>query len=128
MSVQHTINRAQRTIFITGSGDLNRSMLQDLFRKITTDPAFDPSFDTVADFSDVVYLDLNLTDIQSLVERTLAKDIRNGRFAIITGTDQGRYSLGVYFSVLAEGVSDTHQRIFRTAPEAHNWLASSPIP
>ena len=124
MSVQHTINRAQRTIFITGLGDLNRSMLQDLFRKITTDPAFDPTFDTVADFSDVVYLDLDLADIQSLVERTLSKDIRNGRFAIITGTDQGRYSLGVYFSVLAEGVSDTRQRIFRTAPEAHNWLAS----
>lgn len=128
MSIQHTINRAQRTIFITGSGDLNRSMLQDLFRKITTDPAFDPSFDTVADFSDVVYLDLDLADIQSLVERTLSKDIRNGRFAIITGTDQGRYSLGVYFSALAEGVSDTHQRIFRTAPEAHNWLASSLTP
>jgi len=124
MSVQHTINRAQRTIFITGSGDLNRSMLQDLFRKITTDPAFDPTFDTVADFSDVAYLDLDLADIQSLVQRTLSKDIRNGRFAIITGTDQGRYSLGVYFSVLAEGVSDTHQRIFRTAAEAYNWLAS----
>ena len=124
MSVQHTINRAQRTIFITGSGDLNRSMLQDLFRKITTDPAFDPTFDTVADFSDVVYLDLDLAGSQSLVERTMSKDIRNGRFAIITGTDQGRYSLGVYFSVLAEGVSDTRQRIFRTAPEAHNWLTS----
>jgi hypothetical protein len=124
MSVQHTISCAKRTIFITGSGDLNRAMLRDLFRKITTDPAFDPSFDTIADFSDVVYLDLNVADIRSLVERTMSKDIRSGRFAIITGTDQGRYSLGVYFSVLAEGVSDTRQRIFRTADEAHNWLAN----
>lgn len=125
MSVHHTIDRAKRTIFITASGDMNRPMLRALFRKITADPAFDPTFDTVADFSDVVYLDLNVADIQALVMDTLSKDMRNGRFAIVTGTDQGRYSLGVYFSVLAQGVSDTRQGIFRTAPEAHTWLTTA---
>lgn len=125
MSVHHTINPAQRTIFITGSGNMDRLMLERMFRTITADPAFDPTFDTVADFTEVVHLDLSLPDIQKLVKRTMSKDIRTGRFAIITGTDQGRYSLGMYFTVLAEGVSDTRQRIFRTADEAQAWLAET---
>lgn len=122
MSVTYTIDSARRTIFLTGQGHLNRSMLEAVFVDISKDPAFVAEFDTFADFSAVIYLDLDVVDIQKLVENTMARDVRKGRFAIVMGEDQGRYSLGVYFKVLAEGVSQTRQRIFRTAREAQVWL------
>lgn len=124
MAVHYTIDSAQRTISITGSHDLNRTMLLDAFRQILVDPAFDPAFDTVADFSNVTYVNLDVVDLQMLVETLSAEDTRTGRFAIITGEDQGRYSLGVYFKALSESVSETRQRIFRTAAEAQNWLTN----
>lgn len=122
MSVTYTIDSARRTIFLTGQDQLNRAMLEAVYDAIVNDPAFAPEFDTFADFSAVIYLDLDVVDIQKLVEATVAKKIGKGRFAIVTGEDQGRYSLGVYFKALAEGVSQTRQRIFRTAHEAQAWL------
>lgn len=126
MSVTYTIDSARRTIFLTGQDHLNRQMLEAAYDTIVTDPAFAVEFDTFADFSSVVYLDLDVVDIQKLVENTMAKDVRKGRFAIVTGEDQGRYSLGVYFKALAEEVSHTQQRIFRTAREATAWLTEAP--
>lgn len=125
MSVTYSIDRAQRTIFVTGQDHLNRVMLEEVFGAIMADPDFVPDFDTFADFSAVVYLDLDAVDIQTLVKDTISRDVRTGRFAIITGEDQGRYSLGVYFKALAEEVSQARQRIFRTAHEAHAWLTAS---
>ena len=125
MSVTYTLDCAQRTLFITATGDLNRSMLEDAFDQVCTDPAFAPTFDTVVDFSAVIQLNLDMMDIQKLVARIQKNTEPQGRFAIITGTDQGRYSLGVYFKALAEGVSETQLRIFRTADEANLWLGLS---
>lgn len=128
MSVHYTIDSAQRTIFVSATGDLNRSMLETAFDQMCADPAFDPLFDTCADFSAVSYLDLDMVDIQKLVAHTMCEKIDRGRFAIITGEDQGRYSLGVYFKALSESVHETRQRIFRTAAEAQAWLTAEPAP
>jgi len=125
MSVTYSIDSAKRTIFITGQDHLNREMLEAIFGAIMADPGFIPTFDTLADFSEVIYLDLDAVDIQTFVRDTISHDVRTGRFAIITGEDQGRYSLGVYFKALAEEVSQARQRIFRTAGEARAWLTTS---
>lgn len=122
MSIAYTINREQRIVTLTARDTLNRTMLEGVFKSIVNDAAHDPTFDMMADFSDVVYLDLDMIDIQSLAAKMLNGKTIKGRFAIITGEDQGRYSLGVYFKALADGMSDTGQRIFRTASEAQVWL------
>jgi hypothetical protein len=103
--------------------------LEDVFAKIFNDPAADPTFDTIADISNVARLDLDVGDIQSLVNALVNQNPRRrkGRTVIITGQDQGRYSLGVYFKVLTETQCSNPQRIFRTATEAQAWLSGEPI-
>lgn len=122
MAVTFRIDGARRLVFITVEGNLNRAMLDAALLRLSAAPGFDPAFDTIADFSQVTYLNLDIADIQRLVRSTAPAS--KGRIAIITGEDQGRYSLGVYFKALSEGLHEVEQCIFRTLDEAHAWLGT----
>lgn len=128
MSLELTIDAEKRIIYLTGRSNLTRAMLQEIARVMVTDDAFDPTFDICADFSRLAFLDLDVADIRWLVEKNLAKARLTGRLAIVTGHDQGRYSLGVFFQALSEGFTHTRQGVFRTSQEAHAWLNQIPQP
>ena len=122
MSIEIDINAKRRRIVMTGRSQLTRHVLETAIRTLITHPRFDPGFDVCADFSEIVHLDLSVRDLQKLVEKSFSKRTDHGRVAIVTGEDQGRYSLGVYFKALSESFTHTRQSIFRTADEAHAWL------
>lgn len=85
---------------------------------------FDPSYETIVDYSFVPRVDLDVSDLMELNREMPNHDPRTGNIAIVSGLKHGRYLLGRYFCTIANLIINRKHQIFQTMTEAEIWLFS----
>lgn len=85
---------------------------------------FDPSYDSIADYSFAPDYDFDLSDIKELNSEMTNHDVRTSNVAIVTGIDAGRFLLAQFFSRIVNLVSSRKHQVFHSKVEAENWLLS----
>ena len=85
---------------------------------------FDPSYDTIVNYSLVPCIDLGVSDIMKINDDMPRYDPRTGNIAIISGLKHGRYLLGRFFCQIANLIVSRKHQVFNTRAEAEIWLLS----
>ena len=85
---------------------------------------FDPSYETIVDYSHVPRVDLNSSDLIELNKEMPEHDPRTGNIAIVSGLKRGRYLLARFFCTIANMVGSRKHQVFNTQAEAEVWLYS----
>ena len=85
---------------------------------------FDPSYETIVDYSFVPRVDIDVSDIMELNREMSNHDPRTNNVAIVTGILKGRFMLAKYACTLINLVSRRKHQVFATKAEAEVWLFS----
>ena len=85
---------------------------------------FDSSCDSIADYSLVPCVDLNVSDVLEVNKNIPSLDVRTGNIAIVAGLQPGRHMLARFFCTIVNRVSSRKHQVFHTRTEAELWLLS----
>ena len=85
---------------------------------------FDSSCDSIADYSLVPCVDLDVSDLFELNKKMPNNDVRTGNVAIVAGLLQGRHMLARFFCTIVNAISSRKHQVFTTKSEAELWLLS----
>jgi hypothetical protein len=118
MPTGYHIDTSLRTIFRSFHGTLtHRDLIEDR-KAIFADPAFDPTFQHLADVRPVVDIELSSNDIHHLASLPFLP--KTSRKAYVVANDL-QYGLLRMYQVLC-GEDERTFRVFRSMEEAWDWL------
>lgn len=83
---------------------------------------FDPTHDTLVDYSAVPKVDLDYSDVKELNNEMPHLDPRTGNIAIVSGLKQRHYLLARFFCLIANLVLSRKHQVFNGRDEAEAWL------
>lgn len=89
---------------------------------------FEPSFDTVIDFTGVKEIRLSAKDLLDLPEELKKTEKRTGRGAMVIGGGFSRFAFAKLFCDISAkfGSAEIRHKAFRTMEEAEAWLDADP--
>lgn len=122
MPITFEIDSDHKAVFVTGTGNLTKAAISGYLKELFQDPAFDPTFCHLIDYSEISEIEVDTNDLVEIVEATKSSDPRKGKIAVVIGDNLGRSFLAdfyVEFSRLAKG---QEMRSFETADAAKAWL------
>ena len=85
---------------------------------------FDPSYETIVDYSFVPVIDVDASDIMELNREMSKHDVRTGNIALVVGLIYGRYILARFFCRIANMIGKRKHMVFNTKAEAEAWIFS----
>lgn len=118
MPAGYTIDKARRIVMSSGSGILTKADLIAHRRKLTSDPDFDPDYSQVMDFSDVMDVDVEASDIREMATEHVFSPA--SRRAIIVRTN-AIYGLARIFEIHRDMRGERGVRVFRNREEGLAW-------
>lgn len=122
MNVSVTIDHQKHTNFVKWEGRVTADDILHAMTKLHEDPDFDPSYDTLCDYTDVYELVMTPDDMNRLLSVMEEHDMRCGRTAMVMPSDRGQQNVGKVMSkALASKGSDVHL-MFTSNVEAEVWL------
>lgn len=122
--VRYKIDHQKRTLFVARLDRLSKDRIFSEWEAMQQVEGFDPTYDTIVDYSGVSSVDLDSSDLLEINREMPARDPRTGNVAIISGLEQGRYLLARFFCKLSNiGAARKHQ-VFHNAAEAELWLVN----
>jgi hypothetical protein len=97
--VRYEIVSAERLVVVTGTGKLTAQEIIEAQNAVRVDPAFDPSFDVLADYRDVTGTDLDRTSLTVIAHN--APFAPSARRAFVV---RGQYGFGLarMYGILTE--------------------------
>ena len=85
---------------------------------------FNPSYETIVDYSFVPRVDIDISDIMELNREMPNHDPRTNHVAIVAGSLSGRFILAKYACTLINFISHRKHQVFKTKSDAESWLIS----
>ena len=122
--IKYFIDHDKRILFAERHDNLNKERVYAEWAAIQELDGFDATYDTIADYSCVPRVDLNVSDIMELNKETSNYDIRTSNVAIVAGLLEGRHMLARFFCTMANLISTRKYQVFHTKSEAELWLFS----
>ncbi len=122
--VRYFIDHDKRIIYAERYGALTKEGVYAEWHAIQQIEGFDPSYETIVDYSHVPRVDLNSSDLIELNREMPKHDPRSGNVAIVSGLKHGRYLLARFFCTIANMASNRKHQVFNTLAEAEVWLYS----
>lgn len=122
--IHYSIDHGKRIVFAERHDALNRNAVYAEWLALKELEGFDPSYDTVVDYSGVTEVDLDYNDLKQLNEDMPSKDPRTGNVAIVTGLQYGRFLMGRFFCLIANLATSRKHQVFQNNAEAEIWLLS----
>lgn len=122
MNVNVTIDHDKRTNFVHWERCVTADSILQAMMALHEDPEFNPSYDTLCDYTHVDELVMTPDDMSRLLDVMESHDMRCGRTAMVMPTDRGQQNVGkVMSTALAAKGSDVH-KMFTSYFEAEVWL------
>lgn len=118
MGQSYAIDRAHHLVRLRLFGKVSLTDLQDLQRRVATDPAFLPDLHTLTDLSEVTELDVESFALAAAASAPLF--ITGARRGIIAPTDL-LFGMARMYASFAER-SGQQIRVFRDRDEAEAWF------
>src|SRR5215467_2446756 len=87
--------------------------------QLLSDPAFDPTYRQISDFTQVTELAFSAEELRQFAQFDLFSP--SARRAFVAPED-AKFGLGRMFAMLRESRGDTGIRVFRTLEEAEYWV------
>lgn len=123
--VRYFVDHANRILYAERNDNITKEGIYAEWHAIQQVEGFDPSYDTIVDYSSVPCVDLDVPDLMELNREMSNYDVRTGNVAIITGFSQGRYMLARFFCRMVNLISRRKHQVFNTKAEAEAWLISN---
>ena len=119
----YKIDTERRWVLSSAAGVFSRADAAGHMDRLLKDPAFDPSYSQIADFTQVTKIDLSAEDLHELAQRSIFS--AHSRRAFIAPNDVA-YGLGRMFGMLRENRGEMGIRVFRNLEDALDWVCSKP--
>jgi hypothetical protein len=120
MPASYTIDARRRLVISTGSGVLTTADLVQHQDRLIADPAFNPEFHQLADFSEITDLRFSEETIRFLAVRHVFSE--NSRRAIVSPTAKISEAAKKYQTYRELFMGKEQVRIFSDREEAMRWL------
>ena len=123
-----TIDHDRRRILFSQKGLLDKDSVLTSYRLVFSAEGFDPTYDTVVDYQNVMEVSLGPQDFREILREVRETETRTGRGVLIVGSDIGRMILAKLFCELSAVLSrkEIRWKPFQTASEAEIWLQLNP--
>lgn len=121
---KYFIDHDNRILYMERHDDLTKKGVYAEWSSMQELDGFDPSYDSIVDYSLVTCVDVDVSDIMELNREMPKHDIRTGNIAFVSGLRQGRYMLARFFCRIANLIGDRKHQVFNTRAEAELWLFS----
>ena len=122
--VRYFIDHDKRILYAERHDHINKEGVYAEWKAIQQLDGFDPSYETIVDYSFVPRVDIDISDIMELNREMPNHDPRTNNVAIVTGSLTGRIILAEYACTLINFVSHRKHQVFKTKSEAESWLIS----
>jgi len=123
-NVKYFIDHDNRILYMERHDDLTKKGVYAEWRSMQEIDGFDPSYDSVVDYSFVTCVDVDASDIMELNREMPKHDHRTGNIALVSGLTQGRYMLARFFCRIANLIGSRKHMVFNTKAEAGLWIFS----
>ena len=122
--VKISIDQDSRIISFERFDDLTKEGVYAEWQAMQQVEGFDPSYDSIVDYSRVPVVDVDAADILQINKDIPKCDPRTGNVALISGLSKGRHMLAEFFCSLTNLVTKRKHQVFNTRAEAEVWLYS----
>lgn len=121
MPIEYTIDAERRLILTNVTGVVAPADMLEHYRTLAADPAFDPEFDALVDFSGAAPFEAKGEEIRDIARAV--PNARGTRRALVVDRDL-HYGFGRMAS--AARAHDLEIQVFRSRAEALTWLGRDP--
>ena len=121
---RYSIDHDNRILYMERHDDLTKKGVYAEWSSMQELDSFDPSYDSVVDYSFVTCVDVDVSDIIELNREMPKHDVRTGNIALVSGLREGRYMLAQFFCRIANLMGSRKHMVFNTNVEAESWLFS----
>lgn len=122
--VNFLIDHNNRILYMERHDNLTKDGVYAEWQAMQRLDGFDPSYETIVDYSHVPCVDLDAADIIKLNSEMPKHDPRTGNIALVSGLSEGRYLLARFFCKIANAITGRKHQVFNTRAEAEIWLMS----
>ena len=122
--VRYFIDHDKRILYAERHDNLSKEGVYAEWNAMQQLDGFDPSYETVVDYSFVPRIDLDVPDIMELNREMPNYDPRTNNVAIVAGLLKGRHMLARFFCAMTNLASSRKYQVFKTKSEAESWLFS----
>jgi hypothetical protein len=119
MPAFYKIDRAHKLVLSTASGVFTLADALAHQDQLLADPAFDPAFSQLLDYTHVTKTELSTEDIRTLAVRSIFWS--SSRRAILVSRDL-EFGFARMFEMLRESEGEKGIRVFRNLDEALEWI------
>ena len=120
--VRYFIDHDKRILYAERHDNISKEGVYAEWDAIQKLDGFDPSYETIVDYSFVPRVDLDASDLIELNREMPNYDVRTGNVAIVTGLLKGRHMLARFFCTMTNLFGDRKYQVFTTKSEAEAWL------
>ena len=122
--IKYFIDHDRRILFAERHDNLTKECVFAEWAAMQQLDGFDATYDTIADYSGVPRVDLNVSDIMELNKEMSNYDVRTSNVAIVAGLIEGRHMLARFFCTMTNLIRTRKHQVFHTKSEAELWLFS----
>jgi hypothetical protein len=122
--VRYFIDHDKRILYAERHDNITKEGVYAEWKAIQQLDGFDPSYETIVDYSFVPCVDLDAHDLMELKKNMSDYDVRTNHVAIVTGELEGRYMLAKFFCTISNLIYQRKNKVFKTKAEAELWLFS----
>lgn len=122
--VRYFIDHEKHILYAERHDILNKKGVYAEWNAVQQLDGFDPSYDTIVDYSLVPRVDLDVSDLFELNKEMPNYDVRTGNVAIVAGLQKGRQMLARFFCKIVNVIGRRKHQVFTTKTEAELWLFS----
>ncbi len=116
MPISYRIDKSLGLVFTKGESVLTGQDILTHLQRLRENPDFDPSYDQLVDFRDVIEIPISRGEMETISMR----HVFNGRGAVVAEEDIGFGMMRMY-EVLSKFEPDQF-KVFRDMAEARRWL------
>jgi len=122
--VRYFIDHDKRILYAERHDNLSKEGIYAEWNAMQQLDGFDPSYETIVDYSFVPRIDLDVPDLIEINREMPNHDPRTNNVAIVSGLLKGRFIFARYACTLLNLVSQRKHQVFNTKSEAELWILS----
>ena len=122
--VRYFIDHEKRILYASRHDTITKEGIFAEWKAVQDLDGFDPSYETIVDYSYVPRVELDVSDVMELNRKMPDYDVRTSHVAIVSGLESGRFMFAKYACTLVNLVSRRKHQVFNTKAEAEVWLFS----
>ncbi len=122
--VSYNIDHEKRFLYVKRRDELSKTAIYAEWEAMQQVEGFDPSYDTVVDYSNATILNISFDDLREISKEVPIRDPRTGNIAIVSGDKPARYTFGKLFVELTNFLGNKNHGIFKDCVSAEQWLLS----